>query len=151
MVNMSLSICTQLLDWNFGLREALPTWLDFPCDEIIIFDFGFGKEKALDVVSLYPDPRIKLFTPKQKITFNTSVGRNLAMSKSSSNWIFYIDSDVKILKKIDLKSLTPNCFMQGCRYCGTGAKNTDEYMDQLYEKRPMYNISLPDMTKQGRD
>jgi predicted glycosyltransferase involved in capsule biosynthesis len=115
---MSISICTQLLDWNFGLREALPTWLKFQCDEIIIFDFSFGKEAAKDVVDQFPDPRIKLFVPTSPVPFNTSVGRNISMDIAAGDVIFYIDSDVKLLKPVDLTKIKPNNFMQGCKYVG---------------------------------
>jgi hypothetical protein len=111
---VGLSICTQLLDWNFGLKEALPTWLKFPCDEIIIFDFSFGKEAAKDVVDQFPDSRIKLFVPTSPTHFNTSVGRNISINLATNDMIFYMDSDVKITNPIDTTNIKHDTFMQGC-------------------------------------
>jgi len=114
-----ISICTNVLDWNFGLREALPTWLKFPCDEIVIFDFNCGKEFAKDIVDKNSDPRIKLIVPAEQLSYNPSIGRNVSINYASGDVIFYLDADVKIKNpNIDFSKVKSNCLMQGVPFRG---------------------------------
>lgn len=109
---MSLSICTQLLDWNFGLKEALPTWLTYPCDEIIIFDWGNGKESAKEITDQYTDPRIKLIIGQEKLDYSHTISRNTSIKYATGDLIFFIDSDIKIMSSTMLE-IQDNNFMQG--------------------------------------
>lgn len=147
---MKISICTQLLDWNFGLKEALPTWLNYPCDEIVIFDWGNGKESAKEIVDLYQDNRIKFAQGLEKIPYNKSVAHNVSVRLATGDLIFGIDADVKI---IDLNmKFQNNCFIQGCRFVGDinsiNLSDNDEMSDRIYQyyfmdkKLGLYNNSL---------
>lgn len=109
---MSLSICTQLLDWNFGLKEALPTWLTYPCDEIINFDWGNGKESAKEITDQYTDPRIKLIIGQEKLDYSHTISRNTSIKYATGDLIFFIDSDIKIMSSTMLE-IQDNNFMQG--------------------------------------
>ena len=109
----NLTICTQLLDWNFGLKEALPTWLNFPCDEIVIFDWGNGKESAKEITDQYSDKRVKFIQGLEKIPYNHSIARNTAIRIAKSDLIFFIDADIKILNSIPITSISSNNFMNG--------------------------------------
>jgi predicted glycosyltransferase involved in capsule biosynthesis len=109
---MKLSICTQLLDWNFGLKEALPTWLKLPCNEIVIFDWGNGKESAKEITDQYSDSRIKLIIGQEKIPYSHTVSRNTSIRHTTSDLIFFIDSDIKILSST-IPEIQQDNFMQG--------------------------------------
>lgn len=109
---MKLSICTQLLDWNFGLKEALPTWLNYSCDEIVIFDWGNGKESAKDVTDQYSDSRIKLIIAQEKIAYSHTISRNTSIKYATGDLIFFIDADIKIMSSTMLEIQDDN-FMQG--------------------------------------
>jgi hypothetical protein len=107
-----LSICTRLIDWNFAFKNVLPTWVKCPkelCDEIIILDWGNGKESVKDIIDQYSDPRVKLMIGQDNIIFNCGMGRNIVIREAKNDQIFFVDSDVKILnydflqiKKINL-------------------------------------------------
>jgi hypothetical protein len=141
---MSTSICTQLLDWNFGLIEALPTWINYPCDEIIIFDWGNGKESAKDVVDQFPDPRIKLLQGlDNKMPYNLSIARNTAIRMATGDLIFSIDSDVKIVKPITFK-IADDEFMQGNRFTGRSFTEEERISHHTFlgHKFGLYKIAL---------
>lgn len=123
---MKISICTQLLDWNFGLREALPTWLKLPCDEIVIFDYNCGKESAKEVIDLNPDPRIKLYVPVHPLKYHHSIGRNIVINATNGDLIFYLDSDIKVMKSLDFNKIDKTKFLKGCKFYGQ-----DKYMPSV--------------------
>jgi glycosyltransferase involved in cell wall biosynthesis len=141
---MKISICTQLLDWNFGLREALPTWLKIPCDEIVIFDFNSGKESAKEIIDLNPDPRIKLYVPVQHLQYNQSIGRNIAINATTGDLIFYLDADVKIMKSINFSNFDKTTFIQGCKSDGQRHILEDDTLYGLYS--PVYEYILKDIS-----
>jgi glycosyltransferase involved in cell wall biosynthesis len=96
---MTLSIVTQLLDWNFGFKQALPTWIKYPCDEIVILDWGTGKESALEVAGAFlHDSRVVFVRNITDIPYNKSIARNKAVEIAQGDVIFYVDSDVQLLK-----------------------------------------------------
>jgi glycosyltransferase involved in cell wall biosynthesis len=131
---MNISICTQLLDWNFAFKYAFPTWLKFPCDEIIVFDWGCGKESAYDVIKQYNDSRIKFIKGIDNIPYNFSIARNIAIKAAKNDLIFFVDSDVKILNNIPIELIKPNDFMQGCPLIGTPEPNEKIYKYNLMGK-----------------
>lgn len=106
-----VSICTQTLDWNWALSQTLPTWLKYPADEIIIFDWGNGKESAFDIIKEHSDSRIKYIQNLEDIPYNKAIARNMAVKTAKNDIIFYMDSDIKILKFIP--EIAENSFMQG--------------------------------------
>jgi predicted glycosyltransferase involved in capsule biosynthesis len=90
----------------------------FPCDEIIIFDWGHGHERAKTVVKKFYDRRIRLFEGLEKVPFSHSVARNTCVRLTTGDVTFYLDSDVKIKNQDSLiraiDSLDRNTFIQGC-------------------------------------
>jgi len=95
-----VSICTQVKDRNSFLLQTIPTWLDFPCDEIVIFDWP-GNEKAVDIYKVFSDQRIKIFTNTESdfYIYGQSTAKNSAIRCCSGDIIFYIDADTKITNK----------------------------------------------------
>lgn len=108
-----LSICTQVQDRNFFLQQTLPTWLEYSCDEIVIFDWP-EKEKAENVIKQFSDPRIRLIENQEDELYNINIARNIAIKNSSGEMIFLIDADTKILKTYPRKiNIDKDVFIQG--------------------------------------
>lgn len=98
--NFTISAIIIARDEEQVIKRCIDSTIQF-VDEIIILDTG-SKDNTLKIIKSFKNTKIHLFTTKWNNDF--SEARNFAMSKASSNWIFFIDADEYIdidnLKKI---------------------------------------------------
>jgi hypothetical protein len=117
---MSLSVVVQVCDRNSMLQQTLPTWINYSCDEIVIFDQP-KKELAYDVVSQYlSDPRIKLIESLENIPYSLTKGRNVTIRNSTTDDILSLDADTKILPGMPKLTLEDGFFYHGIHGVTTG-------------------------------
>lgn len=108
-----ISLCTQICDRNEFLQQTLPTWIKFPCDEIVILDWP-NNETAEDVVKHFQDPRIRLFKVLDDENYNINIARNTMIRHATGNVIFCIDADTLIFENLkDQLELNKTKFIQG--------------------------------------
>ena len=92
-----ISIATSCMDRNDMLIQTLPTWLLHPVKEIIIVDWS-SKKPIVETLkeNNINDNRITVIRVKDKIYYEHSLARNLKISLCNTEWVFSVDSDVKI-------------------------------------------------------
>lgn len=136
---MHISLCTQILDRNLVLEQTLPTWLQYPWQEIIIFDYGIGIESAVKIASQYTDNRIKIYQNYTNLKYNSSIAKNNAIKLTTNQIVFYIDSDVKILNQPPI--IHHNTFIQGYS-CSMEEYYRRELKDFFFEDGICYSGKL---------
>jgi len=92
----SVSLCTTCMDWNKFLMLALPTWAQFPFQEVIIVDWGSKTPVMESIKNLKIDMNLKVIRVDYKKYFNLGKARNVGARECSGDYILFIDSDIKL-------------------------------------------------------
>jgi len=110
---MSRALCTQIKDRLEFLKQTLPTWLEYPFDEIVIFDW-FSEEPVEPFVRGIADDRVCYYKLLLDKPYNLSKAKNGALRGATADVIYWIDCDVLITDGFpkDLE-LPGNFFYQG--------------------------------------
>ena len=101
------SLVTTCMDRYDLLEKALPTWLDLDFGEIIIVDWS----SQIPVVEQLPEKIINeviVCTVPKKEFFSVTKARNTGFRISRKDYIFFVDSDVALNKKLAGSGIHPN-------------------------------------------
>lgn len=111
----TLSLVTTCMNRNDFLRQTLPTWLQsYMFDEIIVVDYS-SKEKCVEIIQEYQNGKITLIEVPNQQFFNYGKANNTGLKYVTSEYVFIIDCDVKIIRNFD-----ESFFDGACRQGGNG-------------------------------
>ncbi len=99
MLLNNISLTTTCMDRNDFLEESLETWVQFDFGEIVIIDWS-SKESLRDIVSKYPNKKIKLVEVKNEDYYHYSRARNFKVKMTELDYVMSIDCDVKLKKNL---------------------------------------------------
>ncbi len=114
-----ISLCTAIMDRLEFLKEALPTWLKLPFDEIIIVDWSSRIPVAEHILKDFKDERIKIIRVDGKEKYNQSKASNLKIMAAKCPIILSIDCDIKLGEDFFKR----NNFVDGIFIIGDQKKN----------------------------
>lgn len=111
------TIVQNAVKYNYPVVEAIKSILPI-CDEMIVL-IGESEDSTLELVESINDPKIKIFQNRWNFKENRSLElskqTNVALSKCTGDWAFYIQSDeavhendLPVLKRLMLKHLDDN-------------------------------------------
>lgn len=98
MQNNEITLVTTVKDRWLFLKESLKTWVNKNFYEIIIVDWGSKDVKVSDEIKKeYKDIKIIEVTEDITSSYLGSVARNISIDIVKSDYIFFIDCDIKIM------------------------------------------------------
>ena len=91
------SIVCGIRNRNEIFTETLPTWLNFPVQEIVIVDLrDNGCESVWDVVKDIQDNRIKVVQTNYEYCWSHGIAFNLGINVATSPFILKLDADYEL-------------------------------------------------------
>lgn len=138
-----ISIIILIKNEEKNLIDCLETV--FWADEIIIVDDN-SEDRSLEIVRNLNNKKIKIY--KRKLNSNFSEQRNFALSKSTKQWVLFIDADERITP--ELKNEINSIIVQkDDEYDGYLIKRKDIMWGKTLNYGEMGNVSFLRLGKRG--
>ena len=132
----TVSCVTRYMDRFYYLKQALPTWLIFPYDEIIIVDWSSKDNDLVPYIRELNDARIKIVQVPEQQYFNQGASWNTGVRYASSEFIQGIDCDTIFFPRAyeHVLPIEDNKFY-------TGLPNTHTHGTALFSKSAWTKVS----------
>lgn len=153
----TVGIITRCMNRKSFLKQALPTWVKFPIDKIVIVDWGMKE----DLSDLLIDDRVTIIQVPGVDKYDMGIPNNIAARYLDTDYLFCVDADVMFNEhsaalRLFLEKVKTGCFppvayarqvRSFCPLSGTALYERETYhkANGFYEGLPCRGMDELDM------